>query len=538
MNLKNDTPAGIPALVRVVWVLWALVISGDAVRAEASRPNVLIFLADDLGYSDLGCYGSEIETPHLDALAQGGLRMSQFSNTARCWPSRGTLLTGYYAQQIRRDSLRGIKKGGSQGTRPAWAPLLPVALRPYGYRSYHSGKWHIDGQPLQMGFHGSYLLQDCGRNFHPKVSFLNDQKLPPVPPGTGYYSTTAIADYAIDQLKQHANDHADQPFFSYVAFVVPHFPLQAPAQDIAKYKGRYDAGWDVIQAKRWEKMQALGLIRGERSSREPDIGPPYDFPKDIALYGPGEVNRPIPWNDLNADQRAFQATKMEIHAAMIDRMDQEIGRVLAQVHAMGQSDNTLVMFLSDNGASAEMMVRDDGHDPDAPPGSAATHLCLGPGWSAVANTPFRRHKTWVHEGGTATPLVVQWPRGIAARGEIRHQPGHLVDVWPTILSLAGDRADTHDPVSPARPGLSMVDLFQKEISAPRELWWAHEGNRAIRLGDWKLVAAKEQPWELFNLRNDRAETSNLATHDPQRVADMAARWQAQADQYSKDAASE
>ncbi len=503
---------------------------GDARETAAPKPNVLIVLADDLGYSDLGCYGGEIQTPHLDSLARQGLRFTQFYNTARCWPTRSSLLTGYYAQQVRRDTVPGIPSGG-QGKRPAWAPLLPELLRAQGYRSYHSGKWHIDGMPCANGFDRSYYLQDTGRFFSPRVHFEDDRRLPPVEPGSDYYATTAIADHAIRCLQEHADKHADRPFFSYVAFTAPHFPLHALPQDIAKYRDIYRAGWERLRAERWRRQQEMGLTPGELSAVERDVGPPYHFPEALEKLGPGEINRPLPWDELTDAQREFQSAKMAIHAAMIDRMDQEIGRLLDQLRAMNALENTLILFLSDNGASAEIMVRDDGHDPAATPGSAATHLCLGPGWSTVGNTPFRRHKTWVHEGGIATPLIVHWPRGIAAKGELRHTPGHVIDVAPTILELAGanhpvaEQPSTGEPSPPPLPGVSLVPAFQTADRIERgDLWWLHEGNRAFRRGDWKLVAAKGQPWELYDLSVDRAETNNRATQHPEKVRELEQAW--------------
>ncbi len=287
-----------------------------------------------------------------------------------------------------------------------------------------------------------------------------------------------------------------------------------------------------MRAERWERVRGLGLVRGRLSEVERDVGPPYPFPEALRILGPGEVNRPVRWDVLTDRQRAFQAAKMEIHAAMVDRMDREIGRVLDQIRAMGAWDDTLILFLSDNGASAEIMVRDDGHDPSAPAGSAATHLCLGPGWSTVANTPFRRHKTWVHEGGIATPLIAHWPRGIAARGELRRDAGHVIDLVPTILDAAGAPRDgphreagAGGPI-PALPGKSLMTAFARDGSIRRDaLWWEHEGNRAIRVGDWKLVAAKGEPWELYDLATDRTETRDLASQQPDRVRELAGRWQ-------------
>jgi arylsulfatase A-like enzyme len=517
-----------------------LAVNGPA-RADAAgpaRPNIVIILADDLGYSDLGCYGGEIRTPRLDGLAAGGVRFTQFYNTARCWPSRAAVLTGYYAQEVRRDLVPGIKSGGN-GTRPPWAKLLPERLRPLGYRSYHSGKWHVDGMPLADGFDHSYYLDDLGRYFHPRILFEDDRKLPPVAPGTGYYTTAAIADHAIGYLADHSANHRDRPFFLYLAFNAPHFPLQAPPEDIARYRGRYGEGWEAARAERWKRIQDLGLVRGRLSDVERAVGPPYDFPKDLARLGPGEVNRPMPWSTLTDEQRAFQAAKMEIHAALVDRMDREIGRVLDQLRAMGAWDDTLILFLSDNGASAEIMVRDDGHDPSAPAGSAASHLCLGPGWSTVANTPFRRHKTWVHEGGIATPLIAHWPRGIAARGELRRDPGHVIDFVPTILDAAGvprpDRGpkDAAKESIPPLPGESLLPAFARDASVTHDaIWWEHEGNRAIRVGDWKLVAAKDKPWELYDLAGDRTETRDLANQQPEKVRELAEHWRRLHDEFA------
>ncbi|MGD9857395.1 MAG: arylsulfatase, partial [Planctomycetaceae bacterium] len=496
----------------------------------AEHPHVLVILADDLGYSDLGCYGGEIQTPHLDKLAADGLRFTQFYNTARCWPTRAALLTGYYAQQVRRDDLPGVKRGD----RPGWARLLPAMLKPRGYRSYHSGKWHLDGLPLANGFDRSYDLQDQSRFFSPRKHAEDDRDLPPVEPGSGYYATTAIADHAIRCLTEHAAEYADRPFFHYLAFTSPHFPLQALPEDIARYQDVYGVGWEEIRRRRWDRILELGLVAGTLSAVEREIGPPYHFPEALQTLGSGEVNRPLPWSNLTPQQQDFQVVKMAIHAAMVDRMDREIGRVLDQLQTMGAFENTLILFLSDNGASAEIMVRGDGHDPQAAPGSAATHLCLGPGWSTTSNTPFRRHKTWVHEGGIATPLIAHWPQGIAARGELRRTPGHVIDVVPTILELAGATQFTDDfsPRAPSPPGVSLTAAFAADERVPHSpLWWSHEGNRALRSGDWKLVAAKGDPWELFNLAEDRTETNNVAEQHPQRVEELSSRWTAMENEF-------
>lgn len=498
-------------------------------RPDQILPNVLVILADDLGYSDLGCYGGEISTPHLDELAKQGLRFTQFYNTARCWPSRAALLTGYYAQQVNRDALPKVK-GGASGSRPRWAPLLPELLRPLGYRSYHSGKWHVDGKPLENGFDHSYSLEDHNRNFSPKLHFEDDRPLPEVPRGTEYYASTAIVDHAVKCLKEHSLHHAGEPFFSYLAFNVPHFPLQAPAEDIERYRNRYVRGWDLERTDRWSRMKTIGIGGSFLSQIEREVGPPHPNPDVPAKVDPGEILFPLKWSDLNPRQREFQASKMAIHAAMVDRMDQEIGRVLDQLRAMNVMENTLVMFLSDNGASAELLVRGDGHDPGSPLGSSDSFLCLGPGWSSHANAPFRRHKSWVHEGGISTPFIVHWPTGFAARGELRHTPAHLIDLLPTIFDAIGaplqERSDGKP--APERPGKSLKRAFASDERIDRDyLWWFHEGNRAIRMGDWKAVTAKNigtNEWELYDLSEDRSETRDLAKSNPEKLSELVDHW--------------
>lgn len=513
--------------MRKFLIVTAIVLGCASPALAARPPNFLVVVADDLGFSDIGCYGGEIRTPHLDALAANGLRFTQFYNTARCWPTRSAILTGYYAQQIRRDTIPGVRSGGG-GVRPAWAPLLPERLTPLGYRSYHSGKWHLDGTPLENGFDRSYYLKDQGRFFNPKVHWEDDKPLPPVEPGSDYYATTAIADHAIGCLQQHAASQGDRPFFHYLAFTAPHFPLHALPGDIDRYREVYRQGWGSVRAKRWRRIQRLGIVSASLSPVERHVGPPYHFPDALEILGEGEVNRPVRWAELSEQQREFQAVKMAIHAAMIDRIDQELGRVLEQLREMGAYDNTLILFLSDNGASAEIMVRDDGHNPSAAPGSASTYLCLGPGWSTTSNTPFRRHKTWVHEGGIATPLIAHWPTGITARGELRRNPGHVIDIVPTILDLAGGSADSPNNAAgdaPPRPGKSLGPVLSKDHTVEHEsLWWLHEGNRAIRVGARKLVAAKDKPWELYDLASDRTETNNLALQFPAEVQRLETTW--------------
>jgi arylsulfatase len=527
------------ALIAAIICLSSLAIGASPVHdASAAKPdgvpspNILIILADDLGFSDIGCYGSEIATPNLDRLAADGLRFTQFYNTARCWPTRSALLTGYYPQQIHMDP--------PQGRLPSWTRTLPQWLKPLGYRSYHSGKWHVFGAPKPVGdggFDHSYVLHDHDRNFNPKSHWKDDLPLPPVAKDSGYYTTTAFADHAIRCLKEHAEKHAGKPFFSYLAFTVPHFPLQAPPEDIARYRDYCLKGWDQVRQERWRKLREMGIVNCALSPLEPAFTPRYFKPSVLETLGPGEIKHAVSWSQLTDEQKHFQAAKMAIHAAMIDRMDREIGRVLDQVRAMGAWDNTIVIFLSDNGTDATLLVRGDGHDRTAAPGSAASFLCLGLGWSSAGNAPFRRHKIWTHEGGISTPLIVHWPKGIAARGELRHDVGHVIDFVPTLLELAGAKPEL-PAGAPRFPGRSLVGAFAKDGAVTRDnLFFQHEGNRALRMGDYKLVSAREDrdAWELYDLANDRCEQHNLAAAQPDRVRDMAARWQQLQEQFARDA---
>ena len=507
--------------------------SGDS---SDRRPNIVLMIADDLGFSDLGCYGGEIQTPNLDRLGRHGLRMTDFYNTGRCWPTRSSLLTGYYPQQIHRDSLPSVP-GGARGRRPSWAKLLPEYLAASGYRSYHVGKWHIDGDRLEGGFDHSYHLQDHNRYFAPNKLDRDDQPLPPIRDDPGYFTARDIADQSVAYLRDHQHQYPDEPFFAYVAFMGPHFPLQAPPETIAKYRGVYDEGWDVIRKRRWQRVQQELRQSYNYPTLEPEVGPPYAFPEDWERLGGGEVVRETAWQSLSEDQRRFQSAKMEIHAAMVDEIDQAVGRIQQQVRAMGREQNTLMIFLSDNGASAEIMIRGDGHDPSAAPGSAESYLCLGPGWSRCSNTPMRRHKTWVHEGGTATPLIAFFPASIEA-GRILRTPAHVIDIVPTLLDAAKTTLGASQEVSPAatsptaaaQPGKSLwgdwIGGSTVRAAPPRDLWWLHDGNRALRRGRWKVVAAADQAWELFDLATDRAEQHDLSPSFPHRKAELIDRWEA------------
>lgn len=474
--------------------------------APSRAPNFLILLADDMGFSDAGCYGGEISTPNLDRLAQEGVRFTQAYNTARCWPTRGALLTGFYAQHIRRDAFPDEPHAvGTKGVRPSWARLLPALLKQAGYATYHSGKWHVDGTPREGGFDRSYTLLDQDRYFSPKNHLIDGEKLPPA--AADFYATTAIADRAIEFLKAHAAQTPKKPFFGFVAFTSPHFPLHAPAEDIAKYRGRYAESADALREARLQRLWERGMLS---NAELPEPAPPA---RD--------------WLALSESERAAFAVRMEVHAAMVDRMDREIGRILEELRSAGMLENTVVLFLSDNGASAESLVRGDGNQAGASPGSAQSYLCLEAQGASLANTPLRYSKTFVHEGGISTPLIVRWPVGIKGRGEIRDQPVHVVDIAPTLLKLAGVSwpKKAGELAVPPSDGADISGVIRENKPAPnRPLWWAHEGHRAFRLGDWKWVALKGKPAELYYIRGDRAECRDLAAANPERLGEMEAQW--------------
>jgi arylsulfatase A-like enzyme len=499
-----------------------------AASLKKAKPNFLVILADDLGFSDAGCYGGEVETPNMDRLAAGGLRFTQTYSTARCGPSRSCLLTGQYAQQTASDVM-------TPGNIPAYTRHIPDYLKPLGYRSYHTGKWHMKHVPGAggAGFDHSYTMLDELRFFTQKRHELDGEPLPT--PEPGYYSTTAIADYGVRFLRTHQRENAADPFFLYAAFHAPHFPLHAWPEDIEKYKDKFAEGWDAARARKHERMRRMGLVNCAQAPLEPNMWTNWNTPDAelIAKVGPGEVARAVPWASLNDEQKKFQRLKMAIHAAMITRMDTEIGKLVKQVETMGALDNTVIVFLSDNGASSEQLIRGDGHDATAPAGSARTHLGLGPGWSSNSNAPFRLHKSWVHEGGIASPLIVHWPAGIKDKNKLRHDPSHFVDVLPTLVDLGGGKPAAPD--GPPLAGRSLKPALAKDRSMTREfLYFNHNDNRALRVGDWKLIATgKAGPWELYDLARDRCEQKNLAAAQSERARKMAEQWERVDQGYTK-----
>ena len=498
------------------------------VGAASAKPNIMLILVDDMGYSDLGCYGGEIKTPAIDGLASNGVRYAQFYNCARCWPTRAALMSGYYPHQVNRDAVLDISGGpGRKNKRPAWAKLVPEYLKSAGYRSHHAGKWD-DVKPIENGFDQSLHIADPDRFFSPQEWYLNDNKQAPVKRSDGFFATTAIAEHTIEFLKEHKANHPDQPFFSYVAFKAPHFPLHALPEDIARVGDRYAVGWDTIRNQRWERLQKMGLVTGKLSEADYNQGIAKGLLKELEVLGAGEVFRPVPWNELTKKKKTFQQAKMSIHAAMIERVDIEVDRIIDQLKAMDAFDDTLIFFLSDNGATRELMVRGDGHDPSASPGSAGSYLCLGPGWATACNTPFRKYKKYSHEGGACTPFIAHWPNGMSAKGAINQTPGHAIDLVPTILDVAGVTvADQKVPF----PGTS---LFSDDVEQRRMLWWSHKGNHAVRLGNWKLVKVNQAKWELFNLAEDRTETNDLSASHPEKVKELEKMWLAQVEQFRQN----
>ncbi|MCL2745123.1 MAG: arylsulfatase [Planctomycetaceae bacterium] len=505
---------------------------------SADNPNIVLLVADDMGFSDLGCYGGEIQTPNLDKLAANGLRFTQFYNTSRCWSTRCALATGYYPQQNGMDPARRDKKFDD------WSPVLTKYLKPAGYRCYHSGKWHINGAPKAIAdgnFDHSYILHDHNRNFNPQNHELDDQPLPPVQKDAGYYSTCAFTDYSLKFLDEHFCGHKSKPFFLFTAYTVPHFPLQALPEDIEKYRSTYTVGWDTIRKNRFEKSRSLGIVNCSLSLREEHIGPPYNnkHAHDELL---AEVFFPFAWDSLTEVQKQWQTAKMAVHAAMVDRMDKEIGRIVRKLEENNVLDNTLIMFLTDNGASAEIMIRGDGHNPNAAAGSAESYLCLGPGWSTAANTPFRRHKVWNNEGGISTPFIVHYPKGIKKAETLRDDLAHVVDIVPTLIELTGGNPkEIKKDAEPPFPGVSLLPaILGSEKKVERDyIYFEHEGNAALRIGDWKILYEKtgEQPpkvpaaksidimgWSLYNLSVDRAEQNDLSATEPYRIMSMVKRW--------------
>jgi len=522
---------------------------------STTHPNIVLILADDMGYSDIGCYGSEIETPVLDGLAENGLRFTQFYNTGRCCPTRASLLTGLYPHQAGIGHMmedHGLD--GYRGELNRRCMTIAEVLHLAGYGTYMTGKWHvtkqvkpdgaIDNWPLQRGFDRFYgTIHGAGSFFDPNSLTRDNTQISPAAdpeykPET-YYYTDAISDHASRFISEHHAAHAAKPLFMYVAYTAAHWPMHALPQDIEKYNGKYDAGYAAFRESRLARMKQLGVV-----------------PADIQMSPQAED-----WDKVQ--HREWELRCMEVYAAMVDRMDQGIGRIMNSLKKTNRYENTLILFMQDNGGCAETLGRtarkgleQRPKKPDAPmsadelqvnmipkksrdgwpviqgpevmPGPGDTYVAYGRGWANVSNTPFREYKHWVHEGGISTPLIAHWPAGIERRGELEHQPGHLIDVMATCVDAGSAEYPAEwkgQSITPLE-GLSLLPAFKGRSLEREAIYWEHEGNRAIRVGDWKLVAkGSTGPWELYNISVDRSELHNLAEHDMDRVTRLSAMWQ-------------
>jgi arylsulfatase len=472
----------------------------------APRPNVVLILADDLGFSDVGSYGGEIPTPNVDRLAARGVRFTQFYNAARCSPTRASLLTGRTPHAVGIGHLNG--PGLYPGDLDRATPTLAERLREAGYATYMSGKWHLTpwpgpghNHPRRRGFEGFYGILASIRSYYNPPSLMRDDE--PLPPPDGdYHFTDAVSDAAVAFVREH---DAAKPFFLYVAHAAPHWPIHAREADVARQTERYRAGWDQVRRERQRRLAELGILDATLAPRD---------------------ERVAPWE--SATPKDWLVRRMAVYAAMVEQMDRGIGRLLDELERRGMEKDTLVLFLSDNGGCAEeigpegraqhfpRLTRDGrpvrlGNGTDVFPGPEDTYASYGIEWAHASNTPFRLFKSFVHEGGIATPFIARWP-GVIQPGTIRRDAAHVVDVMPTLLAAAR-----------VLPGPQEGnDLFHGGARGPRTLFWEHEGHRAVRRGDWKLVAVHGRPWELYDLAEDRTELTDLASSRPDLVRELAA----------------
>jgi len=497
-----------------------------AEKKESQKPNIILIMADDMGYSDIGCFGSEIPTPNLDKLAQNGVRFSQFYNASRCCPTRASLLSGLYQHQAGIGDMVNDKGYPSyQGYLNTSCVTLAEALKLNGYNTYMSGKWHVGNRPetlpRQRGFDRYFGLIDGAGSYFQRIAYRVNQDAPRWmlddadfnPPADGFYMTNAIADHAIEFLEQEKPKK--EPFFLYLAFTAPHWPLHALPDDIEKYRGKYMTGWDELRIQRFEKLQKLGLI-------EPSV-----------KLSPRDENAPE-WNSLSQEDKQMWDLRMAVYAAMVDRLDQNIGRVVGQLEKMGELDNTLIVFLSDNGGCHEQIKNRGNYiKTTAETGTPESFDSYEYPWANASNTPFRMHKHWVHEGGISTPFIAWFPGKIEV-GKLVKQPGHITDIMPTFLDFAGGTYPANfngNAITPME-GISLKPALEgKELQREKPIFWEHEGNRAIRKGDMKLVSQynnknkKFMPWELYDLRTDRSELNDLSESKPEIKAEMSAEFE-------------
>ena len=501
-------------------ILSVLLCSATLLQAgsNGNRPNIVLIVADDLGFSDLGCYGGEIKTPHLDRLAAQGVRFTQFYNCAVCNASRAAMLTGVHPR---------FGKGGFLRSNMVTAAEV---LRGAGYATAMSGKWHLGGHPtspIERGFQEYYGVMIGAVNYFdpnrpdppgmkhsgPPLPFVhNAEPVKSVP--ADYYATDAFTDHAVAQIQSFARNQ--QPFFLHLAYTAPHYPLQARAEDIAKYRGRYREGYTVLREQRYRRLIELGLIARRCQLPVPDRKQ-SDWRYDV---------EPDAWADVD---QAWEAAKMEVYAAMVDRMDQGIGRVLAALKEAAVEDNTLVIFFSDNGGCGSRSSATAQQDflAGKPAGDIDSYILGGPGWATVQSSPFRRYKTWTYEGGISTPMIVRWP-GQVKSGSITRYVTHLVDLLPTFLEVSGAEYPRQFAGNATLPleGKSLMPILRGEgVAAPRELGWQLYGSRAYRRGRWKIVwGVAATKWELYDMESDRTETHDLAAEQPNLVKKLSSQW--------------
>ena len=490
--------------------------------AQKTKPNIVFIMADDLGFSDIGAYGAEIKTPHLDSLAWSGVRLKQFYNTGRCCPSRASLLTGMYSHNTGMGYMNGFDQvtPGYRGDLSRNTMTIAEALKQAGYASYMSGKWHVatetkpkgpqDNWPMQRGFDRYFGTLIGSGSFYTPKSLTSGNT--PVKPKKDFYLTDAIADSATVFINDHAVKRQGIPFFLYVAFTAPHWPLHAKEQDIQKYMQLYEKGWDALRADRYKKQLKLGVIdKSYRMSDRHDTIPA--------------------WKDIPKQERAIWVKRMAIYAAQIDCMDQGIGRIMQALKKNGFSENTMVVFMADNGGCAEFLSTMD--TALSTLGTDSSYESYRGNWANLSNTPFRLFKTRLHEGGIHTPFIISWPGHTAKQGTIvENAPAHIIDLMPTFLDAAGLAYPTIFNKQPTKPlnGVSLVSVFKGEKLPNRTLYWEHQANRAIRLNDWKLVSmsTEERPyigtWELYDLKTDKTERTNLALKYPDKVKELEAAW--------------
>jgi arylsulfatase len=506
------------------------------------RPNIVLILADDLGFSDIGCYGGEMPTPHIDALGAGGLRFSHFHNVARCCPSRASLLTGLYPHQAGvGDMMNDQGLDGYRGDLSPATVTLAELLRGAGYGTYATGKWHVtrfieqDGPkhnwPLQRGFDRYFgTITGAGSFFEPQTLTLDNDPFEGM--GRDFYYTDAIADHAVRFVGEHLDERPDAPFFLYQTFTAPHWPLHAPEEDAARTRGRFDIGWDRLRRDRHDRMLASGIVDPRWALTERDASVPA-------------------WED--APHREWQLRRMEVYAAQVEAMDRAIGRLTSLLERRGVLDDTLILFLSDNGGCAEeintqgwydyilrgreRVSREStldgrpiqvGNDPDVMPGPYDTYQSYGVPWANVSNTPFRLYKSFAHAGGVATPLIAHWPAGISAAGELRRQPGHLIDIMPTLAEVSGASYPTARAGQEiqAMEGASLVPAFEDRALDRGSIFVEHEGSRAVLDGSWKAVArGRSGAWELYDTDLDRTETRDLAGRYPGELERLTSQWE-------------